>query len=627
MDTINFYQISIFLFQGLVVATLILLLFRLRTVMGMGLLFTSLGLFQFMQVFLASTLYFQVSENIVISPGSSVLFSGGLFAILLIYIKEDAITARKLIYALVIANIVMSILILSFRLNVEGAYIYNPFEVSTEFFYTNVTVFFVGTTILIIDSILIIFLFEFISKFTSRLFWRICITMVIVLSFDAVSFTLGSFWFFDDIQKILYSGLASKIFMAFFYSILFTIYLKYFEKEVYQTNYLTFKDIYHSLTYRQKFEVAEKAIQLTESRYHTLTNLVPVGIFMTRADGKTTFVNSKWCSISGLTEEEALNDGWLNAVHHEDRKRLKQEWYDAARKRETSDAEYRFLKPDGSVTWVLGRAIPEYNEKQQIIGYVGTITDITDIKLYELELNRLKERAEESDQLKSAFLANMSHEIRTPMNGILGLAELLKEPKLTGDEQQLYLNLIKESGARMLNIIKDIIDISRIEANQVQIVISEVDINTQTEYLYHFFKTETDAKNLKLSFKNSLVEKQAIIRTDKDKFNTILTNLVKNAIKYTHEGSIEFGYRQQGAFLEFYVKDTGMGIHKDRLEAIFERFVQADIDDRYALEGAGIGLSIAKAYVEMLGGEIWVESKKNKGSAFYFTIPYTPIPI
>ena len=624
MDAINFYQIFIFLFQGLVVASLILLLFRFRTIMGLGLLFTSLGLFQFIQVFLASTLYFEVSDTLVVSPGSSVLFSATLFTVLLIYIKEDAITTRKLIYAVVVANIVLCFLLLSFRMNIEGAYSYNPFDISTEFFYTNVFVLFVGTGILFIDSILIIFIFEFISKNISNLFLRILLTMVLVLSFDAVCFTIGSFWFFEDIQRILYSGLISKIFMAVFYSILFTVYLKYFEKKRYKADYHSFKDIYHALTYKQKFEVAEKAVQLTESRYHTLTNLVPVGIFMTQADGKTTFVNPKWCTISGLSEEEALNDGWLDAVHPEDRKKLKKGWYDAADKKESSDAEYRFLRPDGSVKWVLGQAIPEYNEKKQVTGYVGTITDITDIKLYELELNRLKEKAEESDRLKSAFLANMSHEIRTPMNGIMGLAELLKEPKLSGDEQQMYLDLIKESGARMLNIIKDIIDISRIEADQVHVSISEVNINQQTDYLYNFFKPETTSKGITLSLNNGLEEHLAILNTDKEKFNAILTNLVKNAIKYTKEGSIEFGYQQKDDVLEFYVKDTGMGIPKDRQKAIFDRFVQADIEDRYALEGAGIGLSIAKAYVEMLNGKIWVKSKKDKGSTFYFTIPYIP---
>lgn len=622
MDTLNFYQILIFLFQGFVVAFLILLLFRLRTAIGLGLLFTSLGLFQFIQVFMASTLYFEISDVIVISPGSSVLFSATLFAVLLIYIKEDATTARKLIYSLVIANVVLCFLLLSFRMNIEGSYNYNPFDVSTEFFYTNIFVLIVGTCILYIDALLIIYLYEYISKYTSNLFLRILFTMILVLSFDAISFTLGSFWHFKDMQKIIISGLVSKNIMVLVYSILFTIYLKYFEKEDDSLDYINFKDIFHSLTYKQKFEVAEKAVQLTENRYHTLTDLVPVGIFMTSSEGKTTFVNPKWCEISGLSNEDALINGWLKAVYPEDRKKLKQGWYTSADKRETYDVEYRFLKSDNSITWVLGRVIPEYNEKQQIIGYVGTITDITEIKLYEQELNRLKEKAEESDRLKSAFLANMSHEIRTPMNGIMGLAELLDEPKLTGDEQQLYLDLIKESGARMLNIIRDIIDISRIAADQVTVDIQVVNINELTNYLFNLFKPQTDKKGIVLLLSNGLPSKDILVNTDKEKLTTVLTNLIKNAIKYTDEGGIEFGYQKEEDMLEFYVKDTGMGIAEDRQKAIFERFVQADIEDRYALEGAGIGLSIAKAYVEMLDGKIWLESKKEKGSTFYFTIPF-----
>lgn len=153
-----------------------------------------------------------------------------------------------------------------------------------------------------------------------------------------------------------------------------------------------------------------------------------------------------------------------------------------------------------------------------------------------------KERAEESDRLKSAFLANMSHEIRTPMNGILGFAELLKEPKLNGEEQQEYIRIIEKSGTRLLNIINDIIDISKIEAAQVEVKIEESNINDQIEFLHTFFQPEIDRKGLKHSFKNALSSKDSIIRTDREKLYAILTNLIKNAIKYTNEGFIEFGY-------------------------------------------------------------------------------------
>jgi PAS domain S-box-containing protein len=280
---------------------------------------------------------------------------------------------------------------------------------------------------------------------------------------------------------------------------------------------------------------------------------------------------------------------------------------------------------------------PVKNEEGLVVGTVFIARDISEHKRAEEELIKAKVKAEESDRLKSAFLANMSHEIRTPMNGILGFAELLKEPDLTGEELDEYIRIIEKSGARMLNIINDIIDISKIESGQMQVTISETDVNEQTEYVYNFFKPETDQNGLQFSLKNALAAQEATIKTDSEKVNAILINLVKNAIKFTQKGSIEFGYvlkpvepsqDESGdepvkpAELEFYVKDTGAGILEDQKEFIFDRFRQGNISLNRSYEGAGLGLSISKAYVNMLGGKIWVESEAGKGATFYFTIPY-----
>ena len=193
----------------------------------------------------------------------------------------------------------------------------------------------------------------------------------------------------------------------------------------------------------------------------------------------------------------------------------------------------------------------------------GAIIDITKRKQSELELIKAKEKAEESDRLKSAFLTNMSHEIRTPMNGILGFAELLKEPNLTSDEQQDYIQTIQISGARMLNTINNIVDISKIESGLMKVDIKETNINEKIEFTYKFFKPEVEIKGLQFLFKNGLPSKEAIIKTDNEKVYGILTNLVKNAIKFTYEGSIEFGYEKKGEYLEFFVKDTGIGIPEE----------------------------------------------------------------
>lgn len=295
------------------------------------------------------------------------------------------------------------------------------------------------------------------------------------------------------------------------------------------------------------------------------------------------------------------------------------------------ELELNTAREDGTNGWMWVRGEAVKDENGTTIGLWGAAQDITKQKTNEIELQNAKVHAEESDRLKSAFLANMSHEIRTPMNGILGFAELLKEPGLSGKELQDYIRIIEKSGTRMLNTINDIVDISKIESGLMKLDIKESNINEQIEYIYTFFKPEVEAKGIKLSFKNSLPAKEAIIKTDREKLYAILTNLVKNAIKYTEKGSIEFGYdivetRHALSLLQFYVKDTGIGIQKDRLDAIFERFVQADIEDNKARQGSGLGLAITKSYVEMLDGKIRVESEAGNGSIFYFTLPYHTVP-
>jgi len=254
------------------------------------------------------------------------------------------------------------------------------------------------------------------------------------------------------------------------------------------------------------------------------------------------------------------------------------------------------------------------------------------LKKESIELLAAKHKAEESDRLKSAFLANMSHEIRTPMNGILGFSALLSEDGINSADQQKYIGIIQKSGTRMLNIINNIVDISRIEAGLMETSMGVVNINSRTEYVYSLLKPDADLKQLTLSLKNGLQDAEADIRTDGEKLYAILANLVKNAIKYTDKGSVEFGYRliQAGPDkarqeLEFYVRDTGIGIPAERHKAIFERFVQADIADMQARQGAGLGLAIAHSYIGMLGGNIWLESEPGKGSVFYFTLPYQSV--
>jgi len=264
-----------------------------------------------------------------------------------------------------------------------------------------------------------------------------------------------------------------------------------------------------------------------------------------------------------------------------------------------------------------------YNEKdKQMLEFIsGQISISIERKKAEEELKAALIKAQESDRLKSAFLANMSHEIRTPMNGILGFTNLLAEPDLTAAEKRGFIGIIQKSSERMLNTVNDLIDISKIETGQMPLVYSAINVTCQLQTLIDFFVLQAREKNLILKLNNKLSNDNDIFSTDVTKFDSILTNLIKNAVKFTDSGTIEVGCSSDGNFLQFYVSDTGIGIPKHRQEAVFKRFEQADITDSRALQGSGLGLAIAKAYVEMMGGKIRLDSEEGKGSVFCFTLP------
>ncbi|WP_225035010.1 sensor histidine kinase [Winogradskyella sp. SM1960] len=237
-----------------------------------------------------------------------------------------------------------------------------------------------------------------------------------------------------------------------------------------------------------------------------------------------------------------------------------------------------------------------------------------------------KERAEESDQLKSAFLTNMSHEIRTPMYGILGSAELLKEYHKQDEEYQEYVKVIEGSGNELLDVITDILNISKIETGLMTVKNTVFNVNDIIEGLYKVFLHEAELKNVQFNLNNQIPKKEQLIKSDREKLTAVLKHLIENAIKYTSKGDSILLYcnvNSNTSQIEFLIKDTGVGIPEDKKETIFNPFYQVDVGNREALHGSGIGLSISKAYVEMLGGRLVLESEIGVGTSFRFYISNT----
>lgn len=348
----------------------------------------------------------------------------------------------------------------------------------------------------------------------------------------------------------------------------------------------------------------------------------PDSIIITDTDGIIEYANPTTATFTGFSSEEMIgsktsifNSGEKSDINYE-------ELWGTIKSGEIWHGEFYNQKKNGEYYWESATISPICNPNGHITNFLSIKEDITERKKLTHELILAKEKAEESDRLKSAFLANISHEIRTPMNGILGFSELLKNPELLPEAKDRYIQIIEQSGNRMLSIITDIVDISKIESGQMNLEMQTANINQVLSEVAVLFIPEAQAKGLRLSFTTALPNEKSFIQTDRQKLVQVLTNLIKNSLKFTKTGTINFGYELVDGHLEFYVKDTGVGIPEHQTEIIFDQFRQGSFALTRAYEGAGLGLSISKAFVEMLGGKIWVESEVGHGSVFYFSIPY-----
>ena len=282
--------------------------------------------------------------------------------------------------------------------------------------------------------------------------------------------------------------------------------------------------------------------------------------------------------------------------------------------------EIRILLPGNGIRWLQNNVIPIF-EKDRLIALRGVNIDITEKKKMVEDLIYAKEQAEESDRLKTSFLNNISHEIRTPFNGILGFLSMLQYDDLAANERAEYFDLINQSADRLMNTINDIVEISQIQAGQVDPSFIETNIRSIIEDQIARFRPEAEQKGLQFVIHIEESPIYSNFLTDRRMLNTILFHLIGNAFKFTREGFVDLTVCATKTTLEFCIKDSGIGISHDKQQMIFSHFIQADYTNTRKFEGSGLGLAITKAYIEMLNGKLWLESEEGKGSAFYFSLP------
>ncbi|MBN1108521.1 MAG: PAS domain S-box protein [Bacteroidales bacterium] len=366
-------------------------------------------------------------------------------------------------------------------------------------------------------------------------------------------------------------------------------------------------------------EELEKSVSLLEATLESTAD----GILVVDTDSRIVRFNSKFANMWRIPEEilEKMDDELaLKYV----RGQLKDP--------ETFLKNVRDLysSPDQITSDIIeftdGRVFDRYSQPQKIggriVGRVWSFRDITERERARAELIAARDKAQESDRLKTAFLHNVSHEIRTPMNAILGFSNLINEPGVSPEERKQFTDVICQSGNQLLSIINDIVDLASIESGQMKVSIKQININTTLRRLAEQFSYREKPHSITLSLQTPLPQKEAEIMTDGTKLIQVVSNLINNAFKFTQKGKIVFGYRLTEGYVEFFVKDTGIGIPAEHQPKIFDRFYQVDSAVSRQYGGTGLGLSISRAYVELLGGKIWLESEPGRGTVFYFTIPH-----
>jgi len=376
--------------------------------------------------------------------------------------------------------------------------------------------------------------------------------------------------------------------------------------------------IIHDVTDKKE---AERKIQLLSRSIEQS----PVCVIITNLQGEIEYVNAEFIEVTGykLFEVIGKNPRILQSGFHG--KAFYKELWDTILAGKNWQGELYNRKKNGDLYWENANIVPIFNDHNEITHFVALKEDISEKKKMFEELIQAKKRAEESEKLKSAFLANMSHEIRTPLNSILGFTSFLTgNANLTEKEKELYSDIINKSAEGLLQIINDILDISRIETGQVSIIKKEFDINNTLEQIYkQSFIKHGKLKKSELSIRYQPHPSPLIIKQDEYKIIQILQNLVYNALKFTKEGMVQFGIEKcSEQRIHFFVSDTGIGIKTVNQQSIFERFRQIDDASTRSHGGNGLGLAIVKGLIDLLGGEIYLESEYGKGTTFRFWIPY-----
>lgn len=385
-------------------------------------------------------------------------------------------------------------------------------------------------------------------------------------------------------------------------------------------------------------ERRERYLKLAEleveslKRYRDLSNAIPHIVWKSKIDGTLDYFNRIWSDFTGLTQEQSKGSGWQSAVHPDDLNLFLKTWIHSINSKTSFDVECRMRRFDGEMRWHWVKAVPEMNNSEEIIAWIGTCTDIHDRKLTEEKLVAAEKEANAANIAKTHFLANMSHEIRTPLSAILGFTELMMDPDQSAEDRLTGITTIRRSSQQLLRLIGEILDISKVETGHLEMEVIKVNLISLLSELHSLLNIQAQAKelNLEVRFSSAIPE---FIFTDPTRLRQILMNIIGNAIKFSHRGNVLLDLEWEKAETAqapgrmcFRVTDTGVGIDSEHIRRLFQPFMQVDSSTTRRFGGTGLGLALSRKLAQALNGDVVLErSEPERGSTFRIEIKAEPI--
>lgn len=604
----NYHQVTILFTQATLVAFIILLLFRLRKKLGIGLLLACLGLIQFLQVFISSSVYVSITNDFTVSPGSTVLFTVTIFALLIIYIKEDASETKKVIYTLLIVNVLVTIFLQLFGWNLDEISNNQPFSVLANLFDSRVWFLFVGTITLFIDTLLIIIIFEFISRYVKFLFIQICLTMLVVVSFDTLFFSVLAFWNAENLNEIIFSGLISKSVSAIFFSIIFYIYLRFFEAKDKTLNIFKIKDVFQPLSYKQKFETATQDIEKIEEMYRLLANNTSDLICLQEPDSTFKYISPSVKNLLGYEPSEFIGKQAFEIVHKDDVQKIKSAIENKTFNNKSSNAlTSRFLHKEGHYVWLEFLASPIYKEK--VLSYfVTSARDITQAVLAKEEIEKYQASLQKLTTEITLVEEKQKKEIAANIHDHLSQFLVISKMRIKELKKNTALKMIDEDLQFIESNISEALENSRKITYEISPpAIYQLGIIDALHWLLEDLETRH-----KIKFQiNSNVTHIKLTDVKSILLYRSIQEVMKNAIIHAKPTLVTLDITKDKLGVHFLIVDNGVG------------FDTAVLHNPQNHLSSGFGLFTVQERIRNIQGKFTIKSVISSGTTINFFIPLT----